>query len=91
MGSCWGAQLLGTSSIIFDMDQQGRVQKKEDCFHEIREKLIKRGSGTQGKMFWSTKILSHRILSKTNSSFDLVFHLTSKYDLEGERGHENQE
>ena len=91
MESCWGAQLLGASSIIFGMDQQGRVHKKEDYFYRIREELIKRGGGTQGKMFWSTRILSHRILSKTNSSFDLVFHLTSKYDLEGERGHENQE
>ena len=90
MESCWGAQLLGASSIIFGMDQQERVHKKGDYFYEIRKELIKKGGGTQGKMFWSTRILSHRILSKTNSSFDLVFHLTSKYDLEGERGHRNQ-
>ena len=73
MGSYWSIQLLGASSIIIGMDQQGRVHKKEDYFHGIREELIKRGGGTQGKVFWSTRILSHRILSKTNSSFDLVF------------------
>ena len=89
MESCWGTQLLDASSTIIGMDQPGRVHKKKYYFYGITEELIKRGGSTQGKMFWSTRILSHRILSKTNSSFDLVFHVTFKYDLEEERGHEN--
>ena len=86
LGKTRGAQLLGTSSMIFRMDQQKGVTKNSDFSCGIREKYRERWRHSKKRCFGQQGFNLIKSQGKTNSSFDLVFHLTSKYDLKGERG-----